>query len=185
MTAVSVFMSFGVVRLLDGLRASLRSGSRYWVHSVWVLLRLFSYVLLWWGSWAVHDMEVWNLLRFSLYLIPLGLVYLQATALVTTHPAEVRDWKAHYYEIRLWFFAVNIAYIVTLYLSTIVFGAVAATLAFTIPFLITLVISIVGCISVSHKVHATIIVIQVANVILGFGVQLFDPTTIILDSSNP
>ena len=185
MTAVSVLMSFGVVRLLDGLRATLRSGSRYWVHSGWVLIRLSSYVLLWWGSWAVHDMEVWNLPRFALYLVPFGLVYLQATALVTTHPAQVRDWRSHYYEIRVWFFAVNIIYMVTLYLSTVAFGALAASLAITVPFLITVVISLVGCISASHKVHATIVVIQVVNVIMGFGVQLFDPTTLILDSTNP
>jgi hypothetical protein len=130
-------------------------------------------------------MDVWNLPRFALYLVPFGLVYLQATALVTTHPAEVRNWRAHYYEIRVWFFAVNIAYMVTLYLSTVVIGALAVSVAITIPYLITLAISFVGCISASHKVHASIVVIQAVNLILGWGVLFFDPTTIILDSTNP
>ena len=36
-----------------------------------------------------------------------GLLFLQAHALVTTHPEAVADWSAHYWNIRRWFFALN------------------------------------------------------------------------------
>ena len=96
MTAVSVFMSFGVVRLLDGLRSTFNSNRSYWIHSSWVVIRLCSYVLLWCGSWSVREYESWNPFQFCLWLVPFGLLYLQSTALVTTRPDDIQDWRSHF-----------------------------------------------------------------------------------------
>jgi len=185
MTAVSVFMSFGVVRLLDGLRATLNSDRRYWVHSSWVVIRLASYVLLWWGSWSAREYESWNLFQFSLWLVPFGLLYLQSTALVTTHPGDIKDWRSHFYEIRTWFFATNIFFIVTLFLSTTGFGAIPILHPLSISYLLILLVSIAGYFSDSHKVQAVIVLIALLNLVLGWGVQVFDPTTIPLDVIDP
>jgi hypothetical protein len=185
MTAVSVFMSFGVVRLLDGLRSTFNSNRRYWIHSSWVVIRIISYVMLWWGSWSVREYESWNLFQFCLWLVPFGLLYLQSTALVTTRPDEIQDWKSHFYEIRSWFFATNILFILTLFSSTSVFGSFSILHPVSIPYLVILIISIVGYYSDSHKVQATIALIALLNLVLGWGVQLFDPANIPFDVGNP
>lgn len=178
-------MSFGVVRLLDGLRAALNKNGRYWVHSLWVLNRLMAYVLLWWGSWSVHDFEEWNLFSFSLWLVPFALMYLQATALVTTHPGDIKDWKSHFYEIRPWFFTINFFFIMTLYASTTIFGALPFAHPVGIITLVIVVISIVGYFSASHKVHATLVIIVILNVFIGWGVLLFDPLTLPINTASP
>lgn len=183
MTVVSVFMSFGVVRLLDGLRSSLNASRRYCVHSLWVVIRLFSYVLLWWGSWSVREFESWNLFRFCLWLFPFGLLYLQSTALVTTHPGDIKDWKAHFYEIRSWFFATNIVFIVTLFLSTSFFGVLPVVHPLSISYIIVLTFSVAGYFSESHKVQVIVVIAALLNMILGFGVQLFDPANMPLDTT--
>jgi hypothetical protein len=185
MTVVSVFMSFVVVRLLDGLRATFNADRRYWVHSSWVVIRLCSYVVLWWGSWSVREFENWNLLRFSLWLVPFGLLYLQSTALVTTRPNEIQDWRSHFYEIRTWFFATNIVFILTLFLSTSGFGALPVVHPLSISYLLMLMVSIAGYVSDSHKVQAAIVLIALLNLVLGWGFQLFDPATIPLDVLDP
>jgi hypothetical protein len=186
MTVVSVFMSFGVVRLLDGLRSTLSAGRRYWVHSSWVVIRLASYVVLWWGSWAIRDFESWNLLMFSLWLVPFGLLYLQSTALVTTRPNDIQDWRIHFYGIRTWFFATNVFFIMSLFLTTSVLGGVPILHPMSISYLIILTISVAGYFSDSHKVQAAIVLIAWLNLILGWGVQLFDPAPLIPpDVINP
>lgn len=185
MAAVSILMSFGVVRLLDGLRAALIPDRRYWVHSLWVINRLTAYVILWWGSWSVKDLENWNLFLFSLWLVPFGLLYLQATALVTTHPGEIQDWRSHFYEIRPWFFATNFFFMLTLFSSTTIFGALPLVHPFSIPFLVMVMVSVVGYFSASHKVQVAILFIEFLNIFLGWGVLLYDPSTVPVETSNP
>ena len=184
MTVVSVLMSFGVVRLLDGLRAALSPSRSYWVHSLWLINRLMAYVLLWWGSWSVKEYEDWNLFTFSLWLVPFGFLYLQATALVTTHPGDIKDWQSHFYEIRPWFFAMNFFYMLTLYSSTTIFGTFPFAHPVGIPTLLILTVSIVGYFSESHKVQAAIIIIVFLNTFLGWGVLLYNPSTLALGASS-
>jgi hypothetical protein len=139
-----------------------------------------------WGSWSIREIESWNLLRFSLWLVPFGLVYLQVTALVTTRPNEIQDWRSHFYEIRTWFYATNVFYILSMFLTTTVFGGLPIVHPMSIYYLIILIVSVAGYFSDSHKVQATIVIIVWLNLILGWGVQLFDPATLIPpDALNP
>jgi len=185
MTLVSVFISFGLVRLLDGLRYTFIPDRRYWVHCSWVVIRLASYVLLWWGSWSIRDLDLWNLARFTLWLLPFGLLYLQSTALVTTSPEEIRNWRDHFYEIRRWFFATNSIFIVILFLSTTGFGAFPLIHPLSISYLLILIVSIAGYLSDSHKVQALVVTIALFNLIFGWGVQVFNPTAIPLEAVSP
>ena len=41
--AFSMVLSFGVVRLLDGLRPALVPGRRYWVHALWLVQKLLNH----------------------------------------------------------------------------------------------------------------------------------------------
>lgn len=93
--AVSIVLSFGVVRLLDGLRAAALPGRRYWPHFAWILTKLLNHALYWWGLWFAGDAASWNFAAFLWVLLFPGMLYLQSTALVTTSPGDVPSWRAH------------------------------------------------------------------------------------------
>ena len=172
--AVSIILSFGLVRLLDGLRPAVSSSRVYWVHAFWVMIKLLNLVLFWWALWNYREGVEWNLLFFAWILVPPALLYLQATALVTRAPNEVLDWRSHFYEIRRWFFAIN-ALLVGI-------SAIGSWMIGEIPVLHPLravqgtlfVASVCGLISSNPRLHAIIALIAMAVVVLGFGSVLFE-----------
>src|SRR2546427_7257412 len=109
--AFSMVLSFGVVRLLDGLRPALVPGRRYWVHALWFVQKLLNHAFYWWGFLSLREGVAWTLASFLWVLLVPGLLFLQATALVTTNPSAVASWRDHFFDIRRWFFSVDIVLI--------------------------------------------------------------------------
>ena len=85
-------LSFGVVRLLDGLRPALVPGRRYWVHALWLVQKLLNHAFYWWGFLSFREGVAWTVASFLWILLVPGLLFLQATALVTTNPSAVDSW---------------------------------------------------------------------------------------------
>ena len=85
--AFSMVLSFGVVRLLDGLRPALVPGRRYWVHALWLVQKLLNHAFYWWGFLSFREGVAWTAASFLWILLVPGLLFLQATALVTTNRA--------------------------------------------------------------------------------------------------
>ena len=48
---LSIVLSFGVIRLLDGMPSALKQGRGYVIHSLWVISLLFVHVQFWWAFW--------------------------------------------------------------------------------------------------------------------------------------
>ncbi|HBD99942.1 MAG TPA: hypothetical protein DC060_17300 [Gemmatimonadetes bacterium] len=48
---LSIVLSFGVIRLLDGMPSALKQGRGYVIHSLWVISLLFVQVQFWWAFW--------------------------------------------------------------------------------------------------------------------------------------
>src|SRR5437870_6289552 len=90
--AFSMVLSFGVVRLLDGLRPALVPGRRYWVHALWLVQKLLNHAFYWWGFLSFREGVAWTVASFLWILLVPGLLFLQATALVTTNPSAVDSW---------------------------------------------------------------------------------------------
>ena|SRR5438105_4946716 len=103
--AFSMVLSFGVVRLLDGLRPALVPGRRYWVHALWLVQKLLNHAFYWWGFLSFREGVAWTAASFLWILLVPGLLFLQATALVTTNPSAVDSWRDHFFGIRSWFFS--------------------------------------------------------------------------------
>ncbi len=106
---VVIVLSFGVVRLLDGAPASFQREKRYWPHSLWLAIKFLNHFQFWWIFWGTRDAE-WNFVFFVAQLGTPVLLYLQASALVTSAPDSVEDWRVHFYAIRRRFFGLNIAF---------------------------------------------------------------------------
>ncbi len=109
--AFSMVLSFGVVRLLDGLRPALVPGRRYWVHALWLVQKLLNQAFYWWGFLSFREGVAWTVASFLWILLVPGLLFLQATALVTTNPSAVDSWRDHFFGIRSWFFSVDVVLI--------------------------------------------------------------------------
>jgi hypothetical protein len=97
------------VRLLDGAPASFQREKRYWPHSLWLAIKFLNHFQFWWIFWGTRDAE-WNFVFFVAQLGTPVLLYLQASALVTSAPDSVEDWRVHFYAIRRRFFGLNIAF---------------------------------------------------------------------------
>jgi hypothetical protein len=94
--SVSIVLSFGVIRLLDGLQFALRRDSGYWVHSVWVFCILWTHALFWWNFWSYNSADAWTYARFLATLVPPAMLYSLAIAAIPRDPGEVESWREHF-----------------------------------------------------------------------------------------
>jgi hypothetical protein len=173
--AVSIVLSFGVVRLLDGLRAAALPQRRYWVHFLWIPTKLLNHALYWWGLWSLHEAVSWNFALFLWILLFPATLYLQSTALVTTSPTEVASWRDHFYGIRTWFLSINLLLLFHYFIDTWLLLGVPVLHPSRLPLVAMIILNVFGVASDNPRLHAVIAVIALLAQILGFGVVLFQP----------
>ncbi len=126
---------------------------------MWVGLKLLQYFNVLWLLWASRDVS-WDYGRFLAQLGPPLILYLQASALVTSSPQSVESWRAHFYAIRRRFFGLNFFF----GFSFILAGLVAAgpevgwipPLQAVANAVGIAAISTVGLMSDSHRVHSAL-----------------------------
>ena len=161
--AIAIVISFGVVRLLDGVSHA-AGRNRYWPHLAWVGIKFVQCFNAWWMLWASRDVS-WDYGRFLVQLAPPLILYLQATALVTSSPQSVESWRAHYYAVRRRFFGLNFFLGFAFYFANRV---AASSEAYTTPWTgaVVAAVSIVGFVSDSHRVHSALALFLVAGNIL-------------------
>jgi hypothetical protein len=173
--AVSIVLSFGVVRLLDGLRAAALPERRYWVHLVWILAKLLNHALYWWGLWSLHEAVSWNLALFLWILLFPAALYLQSTALVTTRPDEVSSWREHYYGIHIWFCSINLFLILHVLVTSSLLLGVPFLHSSHLPHFVMILLNVRGVTSDNPRLHAVIAAFALLSQILGFGLVQFRP----------
>jgi hypothetical protein len=98
--AVSLVLSFGAVRILNGLSYVLNGEHRYWVHTLWVLVSLSNFSVYWWAFWAASDVLSWHLGSFLLALTYPALLYVGAALLVPGDASRVTEWREHFFDVR-------------------------------------------------------------------------------------
>ena len=103
-TFVSIVLSFGVIRLLDGLPAAVQRGRRYAIHLTWVIAVLWTQVQFWWAFWSYNTGVAWNYPSFLLILASPFLLYSLAITLVPRDSGTVGSWRDHFYHVRARFY---------------------------------------------------------------------------------
>ena len=116
--SVAIVLSFGVIRLLDGLPAALAKEQRYWIHALWVVNLLWMHIQVWWAFWSYHGQTSWNYPRFILALAPPGLLYSLAITLIPRNAHDVRSWSSHFHHVRVRFCTLFALLVLALGLST-------------------------------------------------------------------
>ena len=109
--AVSIVLALSAGQILLNLREVFDPNRRYWVHAVWVVQALIIHVLVWWSLWAYRDIQ-WDPASFVLVLVPAGVLFVMSSALVPNSSSTVTSWEAHFFEVRRWFFAARILFII-------------------------------------------------------------------------
>ena len=173
--ATSIVLALAIARTVDGLRSSLAADRRYWVHAVWVAIKLTNPMTYWWFMWRFREVDTWNIVLFMLVLAWPVVLYLQVTSLVTRQPELIIDWRTHFYSQRRWFFGANICLqlISTGFVHLLATNSGAGTL--DIARLVFLALSIVGLATDNAKAHGIIVVGIVITLVLGNWAQAFTP----------
>lgn len=172
--AVSIILALGISRLLDGVLPSLHVSRRYWVHFLWIIQKLFNHILYWWGTWVANEFIDWNLAWFLWTLAGPIVLYLQATALVTTAPRDIESWEEHFFKIRSWFFSGNIAICGVLLLGRLLTPDPLSP-AVTIGLIALISIGSIGIISDNRRVHGVLVIAALSIQVLGLGSAMFAP----------
>jgi hypothetical protein len=157
--AIAIVVSFAVVRLLDGVSHAADSNRRYWPHLVWIGVKFLQCFNAWWILWASRDVS-WDYGRFLVQLGPPLILYLQATALVTSTPQSVESWSAHYYAVRRRFFSFNFFLGFAFYFAGPEPEWITRNAATAV---IVSAISITGLASDSRRLHSALAVIAIAG----------------------
>jgi hypothetical protein len=170
--AVSIILALGMSRLLDGVLPSLQISRRYWIHFLWIIQKLFNHILWWWGTWVANEFENWNLAWFIWTLAGPIVLYLQATALVTTTPRDIESWEEHFFRIRKWFFSGNIALCGVLLLGRII-TPLTLLPSVTIGLIALLAIALIGIATENRRVHGILVIVALSIQVLGLGSAMF------------
>jgi hypothetical protein len=98
---LSVVVGLGLSHLLMAYVELIRARGRvrfYWVHTLWVVVIFGVLVLLWWATWGLRRIPVWNFFTFMLLLLEPVCVFVVAAFLVPRlEPGERLDLREHYY----------------------------------------------------------------------------------------
>jgi hypothetical protein len=172
---IAFVLSFGVVRLLDGISHALVREKRYWPHVLWIAIKLHNHFTVWWMYWALRDLE-WTYATFMAQLSIPVVLYLQASALVSSRPESIDDWRVHFASIRRRFFGLNIAYLAGLTLivpfASGDWSMPPIALAVTV---VAFAISVVGLLFESHRVQSVLVAVAVIFNTLSIATSLSQP----------
>jgi hypothetical protein len=112
--AISIVLALGLSLLISSIPHVFDPKKRDWLHSLFFLILVFAHIVVWWRVWMLNAVSSWNIIQFTILLgSPLSL-YLAATALVSSAPDQVSDWRAYFSERGQWVFAA--------FAATILFG---------------------------------------------------------------
>jgi len=152
--AIALVFSLLVARLIGGLPHLSAKDRDSWIVLAWTLATILGAVASWWIFWRFREVA-WTPVRFVWLLATPGLLYLQASVLLTDNPSQVPSWETHFFAVRRRFFGIMMVVAFHGTLMPWVFGLFAWGAAATAhPATLTmLVVSIVGLVASSRAVQ--------------------------------
>ena len=171
--AVSMIYALSIARCLDAIPSSFDPARRYWVHFLWLCIKLVNPAILWWSMWSLSGREHFSFSAFCVLLLIAVLLYLQIIALVTTDPRAISDWRSHYYSKRMLFFGSNALLLLMVLLAGHFLFDPPSALPIKLVQLSSVVLSGFAMLSERPKLHAWIAVLAGVNMFGGaFGLAM-------------
>jgi hypothetical protein len=160
--AYSLVLSMGAVRAASVLPYTFARESRYWVHTVWVVVNLTACLVIFWNFWSFREIE-WTFGQFALVLALPTALFVAIAIVAPDEPAEIQSWRGYYYSVRVKLFGAAIAFgIVILLVSTVVLN-MPVLHPFRLAQLGMLAGSLGGVLSDRPNVHAGLAVFALAS----------------------
>ena len=178
--ASSLIVALTFAQGLKGLRSVLDRERRYWVHALWLFIKLANPIIFWWAMWSYHDYpEYWNMAHFTVVLVVPSLMYLQVFSLVSEAPHLVTSWREHFYSQHKWFFGLNILLGVLVSIQFLnIFDPAPILILPTVVYGIITVLSIAGYASENPKLHAFIALFVGGFTFIYYWIVTFTPITL-------
>lgn len=123
-----------------------------------------------WVGWLYRSaVESWSFAGFLGFVAPPAIVFLQVHTLLTAHPDSIADWRAHFWQVRRWFFGANVLLpLSNLLLLHVVVGRELMSVE-SLSLVLNLVLSGVGLASSNERVHGAVAILYLSNLSLGLG----------------
>ncbi len=173
--AVSIVLSLSAAQILSNLRAVLQPDKRYWVHISWIVVALYTHVIIWWEFWAFREVASWTLATFVLVLINPGLLFVASNALVVSDSDVRRIWEKHYFAVRRSFFLpLGMLLIVSVLRDWIILDAPVVFPRLLPEITLTLICG-VGWASESKRIHAALALASMLLIVASTAYLWFQP----------
>ena len=100
--AASIVLALGIGKLTSSIPYVFNVRKSDWLHALFFVFLVIAHIVVWWRVWLLNVVPSWNILQFAVLMgSPLSL-YLAATALVSSNPEQVGDWKEYFEEHSHW-----------------------------------------------------------------------------------
>ena len=175
--ASSIILSMGLIRLVAGLPAAL-TNRPFWIHLLWIFVKILSHALYWWTLWMAHENVEWNFVRFLYILLGPLILYAQAVALVPANPEDVASWREHFFGVSRFFFVANAIFLVHLSgLGTILHGLPLASMPLLAQVLVSfgIALSLAGASSTNPRLQGAVAILSAALILQAALGTAFNP----------
>ena len=162
MVMVSLVLALAVSHVMRASADIFGGAKRYWVHSAWCALLVYTVFQTWWAYWDLKDTAEWT---FAIYLAmfpyPL-MLFMTASILVPLNRPQPVDWKAVFFERRQWFFGVQIALVVEAIITPVLLFDAPPWHLFRFFQLGLVVLMTIGMLTRSERGQGVIVVVNAA-----------------------
>jgi len=105
MVMVSLIMALALSHIMRASADFLSGPKRYWVQSSWSIIIVLLILQSWWAYWDLRDITDWSFLRYlSVFFYPLFFSFIASVLIPMNRDAE-HDWRASFFNKRVWFFS--------------------------------------------------------------------------------
>lgn len=167
--AVALLYAIAIGRLLAALPELFERERGYWITQGWAIYLVLFVISAWFGFWDWRDFT-FTPGTFLGALAPPAFVIVRVELLCGRASREIADYRAHFYAIRVPFFAVGLVSMLFLFFSPWVGGQVPfwTFTAFHVLGLAAVVVWVAGIVSDHPTLHAGLVVFQVIGTLAQF-----------------
>ena len=104
MAMVSLIMALALSHIMRASADFLSGPRRYCVQSSWSIIIVLLILQSWWAYWDLRDIKDWSFLKYlSVFFYPLFFSFVASVLIPMNRDAE-HDWRASFFNKRVWFF---------------------------------------------------------------------------------
>ena len=167
MVLVSIILGLGMTQALSGLSKIARSDAPYLPLTLWAALLVYLYVQVWWALWDLHAVESWNQGYFTFVVLVPCSMFAATELLMPMGTTADTDWRAHYFKVRRWFFAMMLVFTFLATIESRVLLGVPLMHPYRIMQVLMLALQVVGFTSASPRI-ASIPLVMINTVSVDF-----------------